>query len=187
VRDVLLILTTSLDGFIADPDGGVDWLLAPSEDVPPDYLELMGTIDTLVMGRATYETSLALEGGLDIFAGKAVYVFSSRDDLTLTPGVTIVAERAEIFVERLKAQPGGAIWLFGGGQLATALSDAGLIDEYLIAVQPILLGDGIPLWRAPHRPVELRPTIARTWPDGIVELRYRRADRTLDRRHSPQT
>jgi dihydrofolate reductase len=175
MREVLLCLTVSLDGFIADKDGGIDWLLpAVPEEVPSDYLELIDTVDTLIMGRATYETSLALEGGVQVFEGKRVYVFTSRDDLPPIPGVSFVHEPAEAFVGQLKREDGGTIWLFGGGRLATALSDAGLIDEYLIAVQPILLGEGITLWRTPHGTTGLRPTLARIWSDGIVELRYRR-------------
>ena len=174
MRDVLLCLTTSLDGFIADRDGGVAWVMPPPKDVPADYVDLMATVDTLIMGRATYETSLALEGGLAAFEGKRVYVFTSRGDLPQTPGVSFVHERPEAFVERLKREDGGTIWLFGGGRLATALSDAGLIDEYLIAVQPILLGDGIPLWRSPHASTRLQRASARVWADGLVELRYRR-------------
>ena len=175
MRTLLLNLTTSLDGFIADKDGGIDWLLPMPADVPQDYTELMDTVDTFVMGRVTYETSLALGGGTDLFGGKRVFVFTSRTGIEPLAGLTFVGESAETFVARLKAEEGGTIWLFGGGQLATALSDAGLIDEYLIAVQPILLGEGTPLWRTPHGSTGLEPTMARTWPDGIVELRYRPA------------
>ncbi|MHB0980573.1 MAG: dihydrofolate reductase family protein [Thermoleophilia bacterium] len=79
---------------------------------------------------------------------------------------------------RLKEQAGGAIWLFGGGRPATALTAAGLVDDYLIAVQPILLGDGIPLWRGGQGPRNLEVVHARAWPDGVVELRYRAARAT---------
>ena len=175
MRSLLLNLTTSLDGFIADSSGGVDWLLPPPEVIPADYLELMGTVDTLIMGRATYETSLALDGGTAVFEGMRVYVFTSRQDLEPLPGVSFVHESPESFVRTLKEEDGGTIWLFGGGMLATALSDAGLIDEYLIAVQPVLLGDGIPLWTTPQRTAKLETTLARAWADGLVELRYRRA------------
>jgi dihydrofolate reductase len=175
MRDVLLNLTASLDGFIADQSGGIDWLLTPPQDVPSDYVEHMAMVDALVMGRATYETSLALEGGVEIFEGKRVYVFTSRDDLAPRSGVSFISERPETFVERLKAEDGGTIWLFGGGLLATALAEAGLIDEYLIAIQPILLGEGIPLWRSLRRPVRLECTMARQWSGGLVELRYRKA------------
>ena len=62
MREVLLNLTISLDGFIADRSGGIDWLMAPPDDVQTDYVKRMATVDTLIMGRGTYETSLALEG-----------------------------------------------------------------------------------------------------------------------------
>lgn len=174
-RRVLLCVTTSLDGFIADVEGGIDWLLPPPAEPPGDYLELMATVDTLIMGRVTYEVSLRLAGGLEAFEGKRAIVFTSRDDLEPHEGVTFVHEPPEAYVARLKEQEGGTIWLFGGGQLATALSGAGLVDDYLIAVQPVLLGDGIPLWRGAPHAQRLEPVLARTWPDGIVELRYRRA------------
>lgn len=176
MRKLLLNLTTSLDGYIADEAGGIDWLLPLPPSLPPDYLELMAGIDTLVMGRVTYEASLALEGGSAVFDDKRVVVFTSRHDLASLPGVEFISQPPEAFVTQLKAEDGGMIWLFGGGRLASTLVDAGLVDEYLIAVQPILLGAGIPLWRSPFRSQRLRLTLVRAWPDGLVELRYESAD-----------
>lgn len=173
-RDLILLLTASLDGFIADPHGGVDWLGAPPDDVPADYLALVESIDCLVMGSATYLVSLELEGGTEIFSGREVYVFTSRSDLPAYPGVTFVPDDAAAFTSALKGHEGGGIWLFGGGRLATALSDAGLVDDYLIVVQPVLLGDGIPLWVAPHSRTDLSLSYVREWDGGLVELRYRR-------------
>jgi dihydrofolate reductase len=174
MRSVTLIVTTSLDGFLAEPDGGVAWLKAPTEGVPKEYVALLDTIDCLVMGRATYEVSLKLPGGTDIFAGKEVYVFTSRSDLPPFLGVTFVQEDAIAFTRTLAMKEGGTIWLFGGGKLATALSDAGLVDEYSIVVQPVLLGEGIALWTSPHARVELVALETREWPEGLRELRYRR-------------
>lgn len=176
MRPVLLNLTVSLDGFIADPEGGIDWLLPMPQELPGDYLALMERIDTLVMGRATYETSLALEGGTQVFEGKQVYVFTRQRDLHPRAGVHLIHEDPVAFVSALRDGPGDTIWVFGGGQIATLLSEAGLIDEYLLALQPIRLGRGIPLWRESHQPTRLKPVLSRTWPDGVVELRYRRAD-----------
>jgi dihydrofolate reductase len=173
MRPVLLLLTMSLDGFIADVDDGVEWLCAPPEDPPSDYLELLDTIDCLVMGAGTYLVSLDLVGGTDIFEGKEVYVFTSRTDLPARRGVTFVHEPAEEFVRTLRQREGGTIWLFGGGKLATGLSDAGLVDDYFIVVQPILLGDGVPLWRTPHGRTQLELTSAKAWPGGLAELRFR--------------
>ena len=174
MRRVLLNLTTSLDGYIATTDGGIDWILPPPADIPADYLELMDTVDALVMGRSTYETSLALPGGTEVFEGKEVYVVTSRTDRPDGPGVVFVHDEPVAFVAALKDRPGGTIWLFGGGRLASALSAAGLVDDYLIAVQPVLLGEGIPLWRGGGPERRLALVHARPWADGLVELRYRR-------------
>lgn len=173
MRSLLLNLTTSLDGFIAAPDEGIDWIQPPPPEIPADYLKLMESVDAFVMGRATYELSLRIPGGLDVFEEKRVYVFTSRTDLDSREGVEFIHADAAPFVEQLKQGPGGTIWLFGGGQLATALASAGLIDDFLVVVQPILLGDGIRLWRGGAAPQELELVYAREWAGGLVELRYR--------------
>ena len=176
MRNVLLNLTTSLDGFIADAEGGIDWILPPpegSDGVPADYLDLMSRVDTLVMGRATYELSLRIPNGMDVFAGKSAYVFTSRTDLEPFEGVLSVREDPVPFVEKLKRGDGGTIWLYGGGRLATALEAAGLIDDYLIVIQPVLLGDGIRLWQGGHGMRGLELSYTREWPGGLVEMRYR--------------
>lgn len=173
MRQLLLNLTTSLDGFIADVDEGIDWIQPPSAEIPPDYLELMDSVDALVMGRATYELSLRIPGGTAVFADKHIYVFTSRTDFAPRKGVEFIHEDAAPVVEQLKQEPGGTIWLFGGGQLATSLASAGLIDDYLIVVQPLLLGDGIRLWRGGASAQELELAYTREWAAGLVELRYR--------------
>lgn len=176
MRRVALILTASLDGFIAEKDGGIDWLVEPPDEAPGDYLDLLDSIDCLIMGSETYLVSLQLEGGTQVFEGNDVYVFTSRTDLSVHDGVTFVSGPAEEFVADLRVREGGTIWLFGGGRLATSLSDAGLVDDYLVVVQPILLGDGIPLWVTPHGTTHLELVNARAWPGGIAELRYRRSN-----------
>jgi dihydrofolate reductase len=174
MRQLLLNLTTSLDGFIADRDEGIDWIQPMPDQPPAGYLEVMEAVDALVMGRATYELSLRLPGGTDVFADKDVYVITSRHDLEPLEGVEFVVGRdPAAFVRELKQQPGGTIWLFGGGRLATALSSAGLIDDYLVVLQPVILGGGIRLWQAGPAPQRLDLTYCREWPDGLVELRYR--------------
>jgi dihydrofolate reductase len=175
MRPLILLVTASLDGFIADKNGGVDWLVPPRDDVPADYQQLLDSVDCLVMGRVTYEVSLELEGGTAVFSDREVFVFTSRGDLPARPGVRFVGDDAGEFVRELRQSDGGAIWLFGGGRLATALSDAGLVDEYFVVVQPVLLGDGIPLWVSPHGRTALELVNARVWPGSMAELRYRRS------------
>lgn len=173
MRRVLLNLTTSLDGFIADGSGGIDWILPPPDSLPGDYVRLMDDVDALIMGRATYELSLDLAGGTEVFQGKRVYVVTSRYDLEPLAGVEFVHEDPAAFVRALKQGSGGTIWLFGGGRLATALAAEGLIDDYLIAVQPILLGSGIRLWQDGLGTQSLELVHARAWQGGLAELRYR--------------
>jgi dihydrofolate reductase len=174
MRQLLLNLTTSLDGFIADTDEGIDWIQPPPDEIPAEYLQLMESVDALVMGRATYELSLRIPGGTNVFEGKKVYVITSRTDLEPREGVEFVGEDPVAFVDDLRQAPGGTIWLFGGGRLATALSSAELIDEYLIVVQPVLLGSGVRLWQDGLAPRELELLYTREWSGGLVELRYRR-------------
>lgn len=176
MRPLLLNLTTSLDGFIADRAGGIDWIQPPPDEadgLPMDYVELMRSVNTLVMGRATYELSLSIPGGMDVFEGKRACVFTSRADLAPHEGVEFVHDEPVAFVEQLKRGSGGTIWLYGGGRLATALAAAGLIDDFLIVVQPVLLGEGIRLWQDGLHTMRLELMRTREWPGGLVELRYR--------------
>ncbi|MHB9033229.1 MAG: dihydrofolate reductase family protein [Anaerolineae bacterium] len=175
MRPLILNLTVSLDGYIADERGGVDWLLPFTDELAAEFDAFLARVDTLLMGRLSYETALAVPGGTDVFLGRRVIVFTSRSDLAPRAGVEFSREDPVSFTARLKQQPGAAIWLYGGGQLATALSDAGLVDEYELAVQPILLGRGIPLWRSPHARTRLTAGGVRLWPDGLVTCRYTRA------------
>ena len=172
MRNLVLYITASLDGYIADENGGVGWLTGdPSTDY--GYAEFLEGVDTLVMGSSTYLTSLALDGGTDGFEGRGVFVYTSGDDLPPRAGVTFVRKPAPPHVAELKGQDGADIWLLGGGRFATNMLAAGLIDELRIFVQPIVLGGGTPLWRCLGIPVALELLEARTWPGGLVELRYR--------------
>lgn len=172
MRTVILYITASLDGYIADESGGVGWLVGdPSTDY--GYAELLGRVDTLVMGSSTYLTSLALPGGTDAFEGRRVFVYTSGDDLPDHPGVAFVRQPAPPHLAGLKEAEGGDIWLLGGGRFATNMLAAGLIDEVRIFVQPIVLGGGVPLWRRLGEPIALALVEAKAWPGGLAELRYR--------------
>ena len=129
----------SLDGFIADEDGGYDWIVM---DPDIDFRALIAQFDTLIMGRGTYE--VVGEGGPG-FKGVRTYVVSRTLEPTDHPKVTIVSEDVETFVTGLKKQKGKDIWLFGGGVLFRSLLEARLVDRVEVAVIPVLLGSGIPL------------------------------------------
>lgn len=170
-REVVLYITASLDGFIADTDGGVGWLSgAEGEDY--GFAALMDSVDTVLQGSHTYLETLNLVD-YDPYATKTNYVFTSRQDLPVIGSPVFVAEDPVTFVSALKRQPGGRIWCVGGGVLASALVSAGLVDEVDLFIQPIILGDGVPLWVKPMTPRSLTVVEARSWPGDLVQVRYR--------------
>jgi dihydrofolate reductase len=143
-RRVVYQVASSLDGFIATEDGGYDWI---PNDPDVDMAAVVARIDPLVMGRLTYEVMLAQEGGVTEagIIGRPAVVFSRTLDPAAHPHVTVTADDPAAVVARLKQEPGGDIWLFGGGSLFRQLVDAGQVDVVEIAVIPMLLGSGIPL------------------------------------------
>lgn len=157
----------SLDGFIAGPNGGHDWIPL---DPTIDFEALFAAFDTFLMGRRTYEALRAMEGP-DPSAGREVVVASRTLDPSAHADVTVVADAVE-GVARLKERDGRDIWLFGGGGLFGALLDAGLVDTVEVAIAPVLLGGGIPLLPAGHLARPLHLAGSRSLPSGIVMLTY---------------
>ena len=138
-------VATSVDGFIADPSGGFDWIVA---DPDIDFGSLFAQFDTAVMGRKTFLALLQQGGGITM-PGLDVVVFSRTLRPADYPGVTIVQSDPAESVRSLKATPGKDIWLYGGGELFRTLLEAGLVDTVEPAVVPVLLGDGIPMLPSP--------------------------------------
>ena len=170
MRKVVFGGGNSLDNFIARPDHGFDWLIW-SDDVAAITAELWKTIDTVVMGRKTYE--VAEKNGLgDGYPGVKNYVFSRT--LQQKPGghVTIVRDEAADFVRRMKQEDGKDICVIGGGELARSLFEAGLIDEIGFNIHPVLLGKGIPLFHPMSRQIDLELKECRTLSNGCVYVRY---------------
>jgi dihydrofolate reductase len=132
-------VATSLDGFIADQDGGYDWLI---HDAAIDFPALYRQFDTAIMGRKTYDVMRA-QGSDGSLPGLDVIVFSRTLPPTRRAGLRITADDPASVVRKLKAAPGGDIWLFGGGELFRALHDASLVDTVELAVMPIVPGSGI--------------------------------------------
>jgi dihydrofolate reductase len=168
MRNVIVQVATSADGYIARLDGSVKWLDRPSP--PGDYgmREFYATIDTVLMGRKTWEVGIEL--GQTHFAGKTNYVFS-RTPRT-AEHVEIVTEDPVAFVRRLRAEPGKDIWLVGGGELIATLIDGGEVDRFLIHLIPVLIGEGIPLIAPRYREIELALQGTQTFADGVVQLDY---------------
>jgi dihydrofolate reductase len=141
MRQLRYQVAASLDGFIAGPKGDYDWIVS---DPSIDFGALFKEFDTAVMGRKTYEVMTA-QGGTGAMKGLDVMVFSRSLSPTTMKGVRITKDDAADAVRALKKQPGGDIWLFGGGALFRSLLDARLVDTVEVALIPVLLGEGIPL------------------------------------------
>ena len=161
-------VATSLDGFIATPNGGYDWLVM---DPAIDFKALYAEFDAAVMGRKTYDVGKS-QGMSGAMPGMDVVVFSRSLTPVKSKGFRIVNEDPAQVVRELKAKPGKDIWLFGGGELFRVLLDAGLVDTVELAVMPILLGDGIPVLPPGASARLVLSDLKRLPASGIVVLAY---------------
>jgi dihydrofolate reductase len=161
----------SVDNYLARPDHAVDWLFW-DEEVAAVVADYWKTIDTVLMGRKTYEVA-ARSGQGGGYPGVRNYVFSRTLHEDLGSGVTVVRDDAAEFVRDLKRQDGKDICLMGGGELARSLFEAGLIDEVGLNIHPVLLGSGIPLFHPMSRQIDLELRECRTFKNGCVYVTYR--------------
>ncbi len=177
-RVVHYYVATSVDGFIARRDGSFDCFPTEGDHVAA-YLASLGEFDTVLMGRKTYEVGLAF-GVADPYPALKAFVYSRSEGFSPPPhpNVTLVRSGAVEHVRQLRAQEGGAIYLCGGAELAGQLLRAGLVDELTVKVNPIVLGEGVPLvaglaGAADGGFTKLELVSPRTFESGVVFLRYR--------------
>jgi dihydrofolate reductase len=172
-RKVIVHIATSADGYIARPDGDLEWLT--SRPAPPGFYGMnafMRSIDTKVLGRKTYDASLRMGAKFD--SKSRTIVFSRHEPPADAPsGVEFVNAAIGPFVSGIREQPGKDIWLMGGGELIASFLDEQAIDEFVISVAPVFIGDGIPLIARRHRHVPLDLHSVERFEDGLVQLRYR--------------
>jgi dihydrofolate reductase len=166
MRRVRYSVATSLDGYIAGPQGEADWIIMDPEI---DFDSYMREFDTIIMGRRTFEPMAHAGGGG--MPGVKTYVSSRTLRQADFPNVTIVAD-AEQTASILRAGEGKDIWLFGGGTLFRTLLEAGLVDSVEVALIPVLLGAGIPLLPSPASHVSLQLTGHHVYKTGVVGLNY---------------
>jgi dihydrofolate reductase len=175
-RTVTYGAACSLDGFIADARGAIDWLHF-SRDVQEFFAAYWATVDTVLMGRKTWDAALAAGGGGGAGGagpgGPLTYVFSRTLPEITRPGVHLVSADAGEFVRELRARPGGGICVMGGGELARSLLEAGVVDEVGLNTHPILLGSGVPLFRDAGRRIPLELLESRPIDGGCVLTTYR--------------
>ncbi|HEY4672424.1 MAG TPA: dihydrofolate reductase family protein [Gemmatimonadaceae bacterium] len=176
-RKIIVYIATSADGYIARPDGDVEWLNRRGDKVDYGMKEFYPSIDTILWGRKTYDWLLNYYAKRRKTTGLfdtnvANYVFSRKPPKKAAAGVQFVSERVKAFAQRLRATPGKHIWMMGGAGLIASFLDAGEIDEFDIHVMPVFIGAGIRLVAPRHRDVLLRLRACQKYPDGAVRLRY---------------
>jgi len=168
MRRVLYRVATSLDGYIAGPNGEIDWIVP---DPTVDFASLYANIDTVLLGRRTYE--LTLQPGAPPWpAGWRIYVCSRTLDPAQHPAVTVLDANVDTAVAALRAESGRDIWLFGGGSLFASLLAADMVDDIELAVMPVLLGGGVPVLSPGAPRSRLTLTRSSASPSGIVNLHY---------------
>ena len=166
---IVYYVAASLDGYIADAAGGVDWLPPGGAD-DYGYADFYRSVDALAMGRRTYDQARAF--GEWPYAGKPTYVFTRQAPDDAPQDVEFVREDPADFVRRIAAGCSGTLWLVGGANLAEQFRRAGLIDEYRVFVIPVILGQGVPLCGGDAPPTSLLLEAAHAYDDGVVMLRY---------------
>ena len=170
MRKVTFGGANSLDNYIARTDGAYDWILW-SKEANSYMKEYWKTIDTMVMGRKTYE--VAGSSGMSSSPGIKTYVFSRTMAEAPAKGVELIREDAAKFVRKLKKQQGKDICVMGGGLLAKSLFEADLIDELGFNIHPVLLGSGIPLFHEMKQQINLELLTCQPFKNGCVLVTYR--------------
>lgn len=178
MRKVIFGGANSLDNFIARENGAYDWILW-SDEVTELMKDMWSRFDCMVMGRKTYDVAMASSKPAkgkkkkNPYGDIETYVFSRTLEAGERDGVVIVEEDPGKFVQRLKKKKGKDICVMGGGELGTALLEAGVVDEIGFNIHPVLLGSGIPLFHKMKRQIDMELLECRQMKTGCVYLSYR--------------
>jgi dihydrofolate reductase len=171
MRKLTLYTAATLDGYIAGPNGELDWLdITATDPQQPDYgyNAFMDSIDTTIQGTATYQ--LAAHFNKDPYPGKTNYVFTRATPPPPDAGVwRFITGDIATFVRTLKQEDGAGIWLVGGGQINTVMLNAGLIDEIVVTLFPVVLGNGIPLFAPGADRSEFHTLSSESYETGLVQ------------------
>ncbi|OON66191.1 dihydrofolate reductase family protein [Hymenobacter sp. CRA2] len=170
MREIVVYIAASLDGYIAEEDGGVKFL-QPFEESGQDYgyREFFGSLSAVVMGSKTYEQLLGFDWPEWPYKGLPTYVCTKRElPTTVDPQVWLWPDSVEELVQQL---PEGRTWLMGGAQLIDSFNATGLVDRLMLAVMPVFLGRGIKLLNQPP-PQQLQLENLTRYPDGVLMLDY---------------
>jgi dihydrofolate reductase len=171
VRKVTFGVANSLDNFIARKNHGVDWLLWGKE-AAAIMTKFWKTIDTVIMGRKTYDIGKKMSGKIS-YPGIKMYVISRTMKKNADKNVEVVSSNPVQLIRKLKKQKGKDICVMGGGVLAKSLLEVGVIDEVAFNIHPVLLGSGIPLFYPMKRQINLELRECKPFKNGCVSVTYR--------------
>lgn len=169
-RKIVLFIAPSLDGYIATKEDSLDWLFKVEGEGDNGYTEFFETIDTILMGKKTYDWIMKYEKGKFPYPNKDCYVFS-RSQLSNTDDAKFVNEDIVHFTNNLKKEEGKNIWIVGGGDLLHMFLKEKLVDELILTIAPTIIGEGIPLFKAGDYQLDLYLKGTRTF-NQFVELHY---------------
>src|SRR6267378_5214178 len=172
MRKVTFHVANSLDNYIAGKDGAIDWILG-GEEAASGMAEFWKTIDTVVIGRKTYEPVLKSGTPFPTFPGIKNYVLSRTLKESPDKNIELIRKDAVEFIRKLKTEAGKDIFIMGGGMLARPLFEANLIDEVGVNIHPVLLGSGIPLFHEMSHQIDLELIKCETFKNGCVSVIYR--------------
>ena len=168
--DITYAAATSLDGYIATEDGGVDWLTPFQSEQDPGFFDFYGSVQALLMGSHTYEFALKAETWPS--PDKRTWVFSKRHLRIMDPSISLTTQSPRAFMKTLQGEKIKQAWLMGGGALASSFRAEGLISHYVVSIMPVILGRGIPLFAASNTRTPLRMTETKSRKNGVVQIRY---------------
>lgn len=183
MRKIILNLAITLDGFIEGPNGELDWLVRDEETDFSDILnEILSDKDVIFYGRVSYDkwgnsqpdenASQKLKNAYDLLHSKTKYVFSKTKTSDDTKAIFINSNIKERVIE-IKQQLGKNIWLYGGAKITTTFFNLNLIDEYRLAVHPVILGKGKPLFHNIEEKHKLTLAEAKGYKSGVTLLTYK--------------
>jgi dihydrofolate reductase len=170
MRKIIAYLATSVDGFIARPDGGVDWLDRPHPPGNYGMAAFVRSIDTVVMGRATYDVGKKL--GAPLWTGAKNIILSRTLTSDAVKGAAVESGDVRKLAGKWRNEAGRDIWLMGGAKVFGEFLDAGVLDELIIHVVPVFIGTGIPLLDPKRRTSPLQLVSTKKFSDGVVRLHY---------------
>jgi len=175
-RKVILYISMSLDGFLATKEDDLSWLsMVNREGEDYGYHALQERVDTYLVGRHTYDVVLKLTGGIFDQASRHDCYVITRQKRDPENGVTFYNGAIEELITGFKNKDGKDIYCDGGGEIAKLLMEKNLIDEYIISVIPIILGDGKRLFIGGINSLNLKALPCKYFESGLVQLHYEKA------------